>query len=296
MTAIREFNYPASISSGSDMRRALDEDGIFIARGVISPDEADELRQILLRHLPKRGLRYSLGRTQPNAAEKVPELDFIFSHPRILRVVSEVLGEANVVFTGHCDIHMNMLSGWHKDSGEAVPGGYFTGPYMTSPDCRVYKVAIYLQDTGPRDGFTARLGSHRQTDLAAGEKISAQSKVGDIVVFDVRLTHTGQLPDMAEKGIKGLSRLANRGRRDRQDPAWISNLKSTYWRIIGRRDRLSVFFTYGAPNQFTYDFAQANMSRQARQGAAGGTTGLSPQLRKSLEAKGVSHYEAPAAR
>ena len=292
MASLREFDGTGALESAQDMRQALDDDGIFVVRNALSQAEIGELRDILLRHLPRRGLRFSLGKTQPNAAEKVPDLAFIFAHPRILTVVKQVLGETNVVFTGHCDIHMNMLSGWHKDSGETVPGGYFTGPYMTSADCRVFKVAIYLQDTGRRDSFTARLGSHRETDLSIGKEISVQSRTGDIVVFDVRITHTGQLPDPFEKGLKGLSLALNRGQRHREDPAWVSRVKALYWKLIGRRDRLSVFFTFGAANTFTYDFARANMSRQARQGAACGSAGLPPKLRDALESEGVKLSDA----
>ncbi|WP_179474485.1 phytanoyl-CoA dioxygenase family protein [Mycolicibacterium vinylchloridicum] len=292
MAGLREFDCAEVLESAPAMRQALDEDGIFVVRNVLSAEEVGQLRGILRQHLTGSGVRLSLGRTQPNAAAKVPALSFIFAHPQIVQVITQVLGESNVVFTGHCDIHMNMLSGWHKDSGETVPGGYFTGPYMTSPDCRVYKVAIYLQDTGPRDGFTARLGSHRYTDLTTGEKLTARSHIGDIVVFDVRITHTGQLPDPVEKGLKGLSRVLNKGQRDKQDPQWVSRLKAAYWKAIGRRDRLSVFFTYGAPNSFTYDFAEANMTRQARQGADAGSTGLPPRLREALENEGVSLCDA----
>jgi len=286
MARVREFDAAQVLEAGADMRQALDEDGIFVVRNVLCQNEIAQLRSILLRHLPQHGLRFSLGKTQPNAAEMVPDLSFVFSHPEILRVVKQVLGENEVVFTGHCDIHMNMLSGWHKDSGETVPGGYFTGPYMTSRECRVYKVAIYLQDTGRRDGFTARLGSHRETDLAVGEEVRVQSRIGDIVVFDVRITHTGQLPDPIEKGLKGLSLALNRKQRDREDKVWITGAKAAYWKLIRRRDRLSVFFTYGAPNEFTYDFARANMSRQARQGA-GPAAGLPPCLGEALEREGV---------
>jgi hypothetical protein len=291
---VSEFDWASAPEAAKDMRQALDDDGVFVVRSALSQAEIGALREILLRHLPRRGLRFSLGRTQPNAAGTVPELAFIFAHPRILTVVKQVLGESDVVFTGHCDIHMNMLSGWHKDSGETVPGGYFTGPYMTSTDCRVFKVAIYLQDTGRRDGFTARLGSHRETDLSVGKEISVQSRTGDIVVFDVRITHTGQLPDPVEKGLKGLGLALNRGERDREDLAWVSRVKALYWKLIGRRDRLSVFFTYGAPNTFTYDFAKANMSRQARQGAVGGSGGslLPPNLSQALESEGVKLSDA----
>lgn len=287
VVSIREFNGSDTLESAQDIRQALDDDGIVVIRNVLSQAEIGELRDILRRRLPRHGQRFSLGRAQFNAAVKVPELAFIFAHPRILAALKQVLGERNVVFTGHCDIHMNLLSGWHKDSGETVPGGYFTGPYMTSADCRVYKVAIYLQDTCRRDGFTARLGSHRETDFSVGEAISAQSRTGDIVVFDVRITHTGQLPDPVEKGLRGLSLALNRGQRDREDPAWVSRAKALYWKLIGRRERLSVFFTYGADNTFTQDFAEANMNRQERVGAACDSAGLPPKLKDALESEGV---------
>jgi len=289
---IREFNRVGGPETAQEMRQALDDDGIFVVRNVLSRDEVGELRNTLRQHLGQRGLHFALGKTQPNAAEAVPELAFIFAHPGILAVVKQVLGEGEVVFTGHCDIHMNMLSGWHKDSGEAVPGGYFTGPYMTSPDCRVFKIAIYLQDTTPRDSFTALLGSHRVADFSAGIERTVQSRIGDIVMFDVRITHTGQLPDPIEKGLKGLNLAINRGKRDREDLAAITRLKALYWKLAKRRDRLSVFFTYGAPNDFTYDFARANMSRQVRQGAAGDSAGMPPQLKEALKSEGVEIYPA----
>lgn len=284
---LREFDGSGPLESAEAMRRALDEDGIFVVRNVLSTAEIDELRDILRRNLEGRGQRFMLGRGQFNASVKVPELSFIFSHPRIVKVIKDVLGEGNVIFTGHCDIHMNMLSGWHKDSGETVPGGYFTGPYMTSDDCRVYKVAIYLQDTGPRDSFTARLGSHRETDLSKGAEVDVRSRQGDIVVFDVRITHVGQLPDPFEKGLVRASRLVNLGDRQKQDPAWVARIKEAYWKIIGRPDRLAVFFTYGADNSFTHDFADANMRRQHRIAGEGSAVALSPALKDALEEQGV---------
>ncbi len=292
MASVREFDGTSPLGTTQDMRQALDDDGIFVVRNAVSQDEIVKLRDILLSYLSSGGLRFNLGKTQPNAAEKVPALAFLFAHPQILTVVKQVLGEDSVVFTGHCDIHMNALSGWHKDSGETVPGGYFTGPYMTSDECRVFKVAIYLQDTGRRDGFTARLGSHRATDLNVGEEAAVRSRTGDIVVFDVRITHTGQLPDPVEKGIKALGLALKRGQRDRQDVGWVSRSKALYWKLIRRRDRLSVFFTYGAPNDFTSDFARSNMSRQARQDKATGSNGLPPVLIEALESQGVRLSDA----
>lgn len=286
--SIREFDGSGFLDCAEEMRRALDRDGIFVVRNALSPAEVAELRSILMLELPKGGRRSGLGRVRSNASVNVPELAFIFSNQRILNVIKQVLGENNVMFTGHCDIQMNMISGWHKDSGEGVPGGYFSGPYMTSDECRVYKVGVYLQDTAPGDSLTARLGSHRETDMCVGPEVDVLSRAGDIVVFDVRITHAGQRPDPFEKGLARLSWILNRGRRDRQDPALVSRVKGAYCKITGRRDRLAVFFTYGARNNFTEDFAEANMNRQEREGSVNATMQMPPALSAALANEGVA--------
>jgi hypothetical protein len=167
---------------------------------------------------------------------------------------------------------MNVLSGWHRDSGETVPGGYFNGDYYASGDCRVYKIALYLQDSTARSGLTVVPRSHRDRQVSTAGAIHLDSRAGDAIVFDVRLTHAGQLPDAVERGIMGLSLLARRVRRASNDPGFAYGLRQLYWRLTGKDDRLSIFYTFGAANQFTFDFASANLRRQAQQ--LGGTEGL----------------------
>jgi hypothetical protein len=236
---------------------ALREAGAFLVRGILNPEEIQLARRQVNENVDAAGKPISLGRTLPNAAILSPDINWLVAHPGIVGVFKEVLGE-QVVFTGHCDIHKNLLSGWHKDSGEHI-GGYFSGDYFSAPDCRVYKAAVYLQDATVDDGLTVRLGSHR-TALHRGVECWIPSKAGDVVFFDVRLSHTGQLPDVIENVIKAASRM--RSKADRHDPRWATNLRSAYSRLRGRRDRLSVFFTYGYPNDYTHEFARVNMDRQ----------------------------------
>lgn len=49
---------------------------------------------------------------------------------------------------------------------------------------------------------------------------------------------------------------------------------------------------YNAPNTSTYDFAMANMSRQAREGAVLASTGLPPKSSEALESEGVKLSDA----
>jgi hypothetical protein len=263
-------------------RAALAIEGAVLIRGLLSPEEITQARKEVRGRLAAGGEPIQLGRTQPNAAILAPEIGWIISHPKIVQLFKAVLDD-DMVFTGHCDIHMNMLSGWHKDSGEHI-GGYFKGDYFSADDCRVFKAAVYLQDATTGDGLTVALGSHRHAGHK-GNVVWVPSKAGDVVLFDVRISHTGQLPDTIENTIKAASRIGGQ-RKDRHDPAWATLAKQTYWKVIGRRDRLSVFFTFGAANNFTREFAEANMMRQNEQ--TGQKSVVVPAaLNAALRAQGV---------
>jgi len=256
----------AQVLDASALQNAMTRDGAFVVRNLLSVSEIARLREQVRQRLVRSGRRLSLGRTLPGAAS-ASELSWALSHPRIVAVFKALSGSTSTLFTGHCDIHMNMLSGWHKDSGETY-GGYFTGDYFAADDCCVYKAAIYLQDAGERDGLTIRCGSHRTPDLNAGTDAKLLTRRGDVVFFDVRINHCGQLPDLVETGIKAAAKVATRGSRIAQEPPWASRVRDLYWRVTGRDDRLSVFFTYGASNRYTEEFAEANVRRQLQQAGA----------------------------
>lgn len=288
MASYRVYETTADIDA-MEIRTRLATDGAVVVQGVLSSEEVALTRRIVSEHLSKSGIRLMLGKTQPNAAIAVPSLTFVFSHPKIVAICQKLYGEDQVVFTGHCDIHMNMISGWHKDSGEGT-GGYFRGDYFGADDCRVYKVATYLQDSDASDGLTVRLASHRTSSIKAGEEIKLTTKAGDIVIFDVRLNHTGRIPNLVERALKNASRLLNGGNRNRQDSPLITAVARAVSLLYGRKDRMSVFFTYGPPNRFTYDFAYYNMERQQKQ-IANTQTRLPEALVAQLRSRGVTPFD-----
>lgn len=272
-----------------ELRAALERDGAIVIKNVITPAEISAAREIVADHLSRHGSRLMLGKTQPNAAVAVPELEFLFTHPSIVSLYKTIYGEKNVVFTGHCDAHKNMISGWHKDSGESV-GGYFRGDYFAADDCKVYKIALYLQDSAENDGLTVRIGSHRNRSIAFGEEVKLQTKAGDLIVFDVRLNHIGRTPDLVERLLKNISRILNKGDRNLEDPSVINRLASVYGKLAGREDRLSVFFTYGPENEYTYDFSYKNILRQKKQTSVVDTK-LDSALVSSLLSNGVRPFD-----
>ena len=150
-----------------------------------------------------------------------------------------------MVFTGNCDAHMNMLSWWHKDTSESR-GSCFRGDYG-SPDCRVYRAGIYLQDHLTGQGLSVRRGSHYTRSLTEGPVETVATRAGDLILFDIRLTHAGQMADPIETL---LLRLGRRLRRERE----VAAIKARYQAFLGKPKKLSVFFTYGVPGSYTDEY------------------------------------------
>jgi hypothetical protein len=174
------------------------------------------------------------------------------------------------MFTNHCDIHSGILSGWHKDDGmTAMEGGYFGSPAYHEDDCQVYKVAIYLQDHVVNTaGLSVRKGSHRFADLNEGPETYLKTRAGDVVVFDVRLTHSGQqdcipIPIVMNQIKTGQGFVNNIFGRQFSYSKLNNSLKFVYDRVAGTK--LSLFFTFGLPNDFTIKFSTNNMKRQVQQ-------------------------------
>ena len=213
--------------------------GFAIGRNLLSRDDIARLRCALVTHFQHSWQPEGLGKHQPNAAVEIPAISWVFTHPSILAFLREQYGRPDLVFTGNCDAHMNMLSWWHKDTSDNR-GGSLPGDYFSREDCNLYRVGIYLQDHAVRDGLTVRLGSHRSRSLATGDIETLLTRAGDVIVFDLRLTHAGRFAN-------SLHRLILTAGNRLRCAALITKMRAIYKRIVSGRDKLSIFFTYGTP-------------------------------------------------
>lgn len=277
------------------IRDQLRTDGYAVLPDLLGEDEIARLREIVGGFFGSgRGVVFNLGKTQPNAAIEVPELGFLFADPKIAGFYKELYGADGTLFTGHCDIHDSIVSNWHRDTGG--PGHpYFDEPCFTD-ECRVYKMAFYLQDHMDGQGLTVVPGSHREDGNSGGKPVSIQSKAGDAVVFDVRINHRGREPSGLETVIQrgarfGARTLAKLGLRDASEgqPRWTSGARELLDRATGTGSRMSVFFTFGADNRFSHQFARTNMDRQLSQYADCGH-GYPDGLASALAEQGIAVY------
>lgn len=246
--------------AGHKVSPELESDGFVVCPQVLTQSEVALLREQVGEHLDRSGRHKTGGTVLPNAAAEAPSLWWVFCHPGILSAVREVTGLSALVFTMEADLHRNYAaSNWHKDSGEqAMAGGYFQCDAFGSDDCRVYKVALYLQDHHGQTGLHIRRGSTRTADFTVGEDVAIRAVPGDAVVFDVRVTHRGIRPPLVERGITDVG--------DTLASPWATHgaarLRRAKNRVLLRPDRLAVYFAFGSPNERSTTFARRNMERQ----------------------------------
>ena len=256
-----------------NLRENILRDGFVVIPNLLSIEEITKLRHLVADHtktdMPND---YAYGaKAQGNAACVMPELGWLYYHPKVLSAMKDLLQTDNVMFTSHCDVHSGLLSGWHKDDGSNprdiydIEKLYFEEFTYGVDDCRVYKMAIYLQDHFYNlGGLRVRRNSHRLAGVDQGEELYLKTKVGDAIVFDVRLTHSGQIDliplPFLDKFISFCLRVMGKIFRTR---FFHIALRNFYDRMAG--DRMSIFFTYGFPNDYTVKFARNNMRRQMRE-------------------------------
>jgi len=250
------------------LAQEIKDNGYVIVRNLLSKEKISQLRSLVQQHFRNKGVYANAGLTQPNAAVTVPEISQVFYDDEVLAILRQVFAQEEIMFTSHCDLHCRTLSNWHKDDGMTVmEGGYFEEATYQNPDCQVYKVALYLQDhyhnTG---GLTVRPGSHNFSSVNEGEEVYLKTRAGDAIIFDVRLTHRGQkevvpLPHL-RKPINILQKVLKKTLNIKPSTS-DQYLKAIYEKLSG--DRLSIFFTYGIPNEYTKKFAINNMKRQIQQ-------------------------------
>jgi hypothetical protein len=272
-------------ASRDDYRTQMQRDGYATIPNVLSRDEVERLRSACRTHLRSNGTFFGLGMVQPNAAVHLDALEWVFHHDGILDAVRSVAGREDIVFTGHCDAHLNLTGDWHKDTGG---GRYMKDDYFEDDACQIYKVGIYLQDHRENGGLTVRSGSHRSESMDDGPVEYCGGEAGSVTIFDVRLTHRGERPDPVEDNLFKVWQRIPLIRRNKKA---YYHLRESINHARGQDDRVAIFFTFGAPNEHTEHFARENMRRQVEQTGTDQTT-LPSSLVETLQSKGVQIAEA----
>jgi len=238
-----------------ERKQHLKRDGFVILRSIYTSEEIKNLRFMLSNHFKDKGELIQEGKAQPNALLHVPELKKYIFNDKIIAALKEMLNEKKLMFTFHSDIHKSLKSGWHKDDGTSRGLGYFGEHTYGYDDCQVIKLGVYLQNHhNNRGGLWVKIGSHRNKELSFGKDEYIPTKSGDVVAFDVRLNHTGQIEPTAYPFLNKIIRKFG------INPKKAKRISDKFF-----GERYALFFTYGKNNHFTVSFSKGNMERQIDQ-------------------------------
>lgn len=215
------------------MNQKLKEDGFVIIKNFFDFEDVNKMEKIAKSYFQSIGrFSNSIGRAKPDwiKEKRLEDLRQLVQMDRIRDVISETVGE-EVFFIGHNDLHMNRSVPWHKDrlNGEARKFE-LNNPWevVNGEEMKIYKINIYLQEhVNTNDGLILRVGSHKYKNLERGLVVEPRIEVGDVIVFDQRISH-----------------------------------KATW---NGKRDRLLISLGFGVDNLFFDQFRLGTQFRQNKQ-------------------------------
>jgi hypothetical protein len=180
-----------------DYKNELFEKGYIVIRNAISNDILNNCKSKILDYITKNKCIVNCqGITIPDFIKK-EELQIVSelrNNNTILSILDNIF-DKNYRFCSHNDIGINRIVGWHKDKLNGIYEKYETiniWENFENETHEIVKVLIYLQDhSNNDDGLTIVPYSHKTNDYSTDNSILLHTQLGDIIIFDQRITHRG---------------------------------------------------------------------------------------------------------
>lgn len=179
------------------INKELREEGYVIFENLLTKEEINQLRNSIINYFKNGGgFTNAGGYAKPDWIKdpRCEKIKWIMDDDRVDIVLKETIGD-DYIFLGHNDIHMDRIVGWHKDRLSGAGKKYETHKPWEIVDGErheIYKLNIYLQDhSGDGHALVIKERSHL-SESDAGKEVILKPKMGDVVLFDQRLTHRGQ--------------------------------------------------------------------------------------------------------
>jgi hypothetical protein len=241
---------------------AFRERGYAIVKGLFEAEEVEQLRSQVLDTFAEMEQQGRVG-TDP-AAEgtikgiggdllSIPTLRNVLLDPRILRTVGELLGGEPVYF-GDSSVRVgaNGMRGWHRDNVDRRK-------WRWGPDWRgsypLLRCGFYLQDHALHSGGLAlRPRSHDTRHPLPTLPKFVESKAGDLVVWNLRTLHSGEVVRMRSLPTLPLS------------PRLQSRLPAGM-RVPDEKERIVLFMGFALPHSHLDHYLAYLKTRDYMRGA-----------------------------
>jgi hypothetical protein len=184
----------------AEAKASLQRHGIVLLRDFLPLDTRDELRGILTRHLHAADANGGVLRLAEYprvefllgdilAVRELEKFDFVFLRAELLEVLRYALDSQELHYFGDSSVQYGEgLRGFHKDNVDRYDGTKddWKGEYG------LVRCGFYCQDHERHSGgLKIRLGSHLIATSLRGKIVDVSSHFGDLVVWNMRLTHSG---------------------------------------------------------------------------------------------------------
>jgi hypothetical protein len=172
----------------------LREQGVLLVRDVFTASEVRAIRRsvdLVVERAFREGRHAPVEDRHPEARaiegdllgmRDLREFCHVLLDPRVVRIAKALLGE-RVTYFGDSTIRVGRGGrGFHKD---------FVDP--EAPATRgALRFVLYLQDhSRTSGGLKVRLGSHRFDSRHLGRMMNVPTRLGDLAIFYLRVSHTG---------------------------------------------------------------------------------------------------------
>lgn len=185
------------------------------------------------------------------AIRPLHDVDYIFFRPDLLNAARTILQAEQLLYWGDSSVQFGAgARGFHKDNVERHDASHadWQGDYG------LIRCAFYFQDHSRHSGgLKVRLGSHNIADHRVGAICDVPSSYGDLVLWSMRLTHSGN-----SRRLRGLGRLALHPRLEAVAPSWMTQPQE--------RRRISAFCAFARPGSQTDQYVQKMNAREADYG------------------------------
>lgn len=217
------------------IRDIILNDGFYLLKNVFTTDEINIFRGEVNNYIKNnKVIKNAGGITIPDFI-KYKEFNItknIINNTKINDALKDIFNGDDYRFCSHNDIGINRIVGWHKDKLNGKHASYETVNIWSNHNGEkheIVKVLIYLQDhSDNNDGLKIVPKSHLNPQIDSSNYIQLHPSVGDVLIFDQRITHRGM---------------------DKQS----SN------------QRILVSFGFGKNNIFTDNFEKGTIARQNEQ-------------------------------
>jgi len=220
------------------LKESMKKNGFFIIENAFSKEKLLKIKEKLESHLELEGIERRWGGVSCGLSpvENEKYLDLLESSNLFDEINRELYGADKKVISLGGFTHYNIPSSWHTDE------------YKEYKDIEAlpYRVAIYMQDHQEnRQGLWVVPNSHKsffmkaRLSLLFKKDLYTKSKLGDLILFDLRLLHRGWKPSIYYYFSYLFSFLIQHKKLNR---AYRFFLKNKYRRQ--KKDKTSLFMTF----------------------------------------------------